>query len=89
MVKRPDITVDLLLADVVLPGMNGRVLSERLAAVQPGLKMLFTSGYTDDMVVRTGVVTGGMAFLQKPFTPEMLIDRVHAVLTGSGSPASQ
>jgi CheY-like chemotaxis protein len=89
LVKRPDIAVDLLLADVVLPGMNGRVLSERLTAIQPALTMLFTSGYTDDMVVRTGVVTGGMAFLQKPFTPEMLVDRVHAVLTGMGSPASQ
>ena len=73
--------IALLLTDVVLPGMNGRVLAERLLTLRPELKVLYMSGYTDDMVVRTGVVAGGTAFLQKPFTAQTLLDRVRAVLT--------
>ena len=86
--RQSDVAVDLLLTDVVLPGINGRVLSERLASLQPAMKVLFMSGYTDDMVVRTGVVTRGMAFLQKPFTPQALLQRAQAVLTSSGSGAT-
>jgi PAS domain S-box-containing protein len=73
--------IELLLTDVVLPGMNGRVVAERLLTLRPELKVLYMSGYTDDMVVRTGVVAGGTAFLQKPFTAESLLQRVRAVLT--------
>jgi len=81
-------SLDLLVTDVVLPGINGRVLSERLREVMPGMRVLYMSGYTDDMVLRTGVVTHGAAFLQKPFTPQGLLDRVRAVLTGSGTSPS-
>ena len=73
-----DETPVLLLTDVVMPGMNGRILSERVRALRPGVPILFMSGYTDDMVVRTGVVAEGAAFLQKPFTPQGLVDRVRS-----------
>jgi two-component system, cell cycle sensor histidine kinase and response regulator CckA len=79
---------DLLLTDVVLPGFNGRVLAERLQASRPGLPVLYMSGYTDDMVVRTGVVAEGTAFLQKPFTPQGLLERVQTVLVWARSPAA-
>jgi PAS domain S-box-containing protein len=72
--------IHLLLTDVVMPGMNGRKLSEKLARIRPAMKILFMSGYTDDTVVRNGVLREGMAFLQKPFSPESLLRKVRAVL---------
>jgi two-component system, cell cycle sensor histidine kinase and response regulator CckA len=75
--------VDLLLTDVVMPGINGRVLAERLRMIYPALSVLYMSGYTDDMVVRTGVVAESAAFLQKPFTPQRLVERVRAALANA------
>ncbi|MDQ2670477.1 MAG: PAS domain S-box protein [Gemmatimonadota bacterium] len=72
--------IDLLLTDVVMSGINGRVLSERLAETRPSVPVMYMSGYTDDMVVRTGVVTAGASFLQKPFTPQALLNRVGAAI---------
>ncbi len=77
--------IELLLTDVVLPGMNGRMLAETLQAARPGLPVVYMSGYTDDMIVRTGVVTQGTAFLQKPFTPHGLVDRVRTVLASKAT----
>ena len=64
--------LDVLLTDVVLSGISGRTLSEQVAARQPGLKVIFMSGYTDDVVVRHGVLARSAAFLQKPFSPSRL-----------------
>ena len=75
-----DGTIELLLTDVVLPGMGGRELAAQLQRARPGVKVLFTSGYTDDEVVRRGVFEGGFAFMQKPFTPETLTLRIREVL---------
>jgi len=72
--------IHLLLTDVVMPGMSGRELAQNLAARQPAMKLLFMSGYTDDAIVRHGVLEEGTAFIQKPFTLASLTTRVRDVL---------
>ena len=74
---------DLLLTDVVMPGMNGRVLAEQLSMRQPGLKVLFMSGYTDSFIAGHGVLQMGTNLLHKPFTEEIFISKVREVLDGS------
>ena len=77
--------LDLLLTDVVLPRMNGRELATRLAAEQPGLKVLYMSGYTQDAVLRYGVEQAEIALLQKPYSPARLAARVREILDSSTS----
>jgi CheY-like chemotaxis protein len=72
--------VDLLLTDVVMPGLNGRVLAERLGAIAPGMRILFMSGYSDEAVHRHGVLGESAAFLEKPFTERALARKVREVL---------
>jgi PAS domain S-box-containing protein len=72
--------IDLLVTDVVLPGMNGRRLADALLAAHPEMKVLFMSGYTEDAIVDQGVLDPGISFLQKPFTPKDLAEKARRVL---------
>jgi two-component system, cell cycle sensor histidine kinase and response regulator CckA len=74
--------IHLILTDVVMPGMSGRLVAERIGALKPGIKTLFTSGYTDDSVVRHGILETETHFLQKPYTPAAVAQKVRAVLDG-------
>ena len=76
--------IHLLVTDVVMLGMGGRELAERLESIHPEAKVLFMSGYTDDAILRHGVLEAGTAFLQKPFTPEALAVKVRNTLNGAG-----
>jgi CheY-like chemotaxis protein len=72
--------IDLLLSDVVMPRMNGLELARRLAGNRPDMKILCMSGYTDDTVVRHGVLGSDVPYLQKPLTPEHLARKVREVI---------
>jgi CheY-like chemotaxis protein len=76
-------TIHLLLSDVVMPQMSGPELAKRLAKARPDMKVLCMSGYTDDSIVRHGVLEARIEYLQKPITPETLTTRVREVLDAS------
>jgi DNA-binding response OmpR family regulator len=72
--------IHLLLTDVVMPGASGRELATRLATTRPETGVLYMSGYTDDAIVRHGLLERGLNYLQKPFTPGILAQKVRQVL---------
>ena len=78
-----DHPIHLLLTDVVMPHVNGRDLADLFSKMRPATKVLFMSGYTDDAVVRHGILQDGIAYLQKPFTPKSLAKKVREVLDRS------
>ena len=77
--------IDALITDVVMPVMNGRELAERLLADRPGLKVLFTSGYPSDTIVRQGIASATAAYIEKPYLPEDLAGKLRQVLDGDGA----
>jgi CheY-like chemotaxis protein len=74
--------IDLVVTDVVMPVMGGRQLVEALKPLRQDVRVLYVSGYTDDAVVRHGVQRADVAFLQKPYSPQSLADKVRRVLDG-------
>ncbi len=77
--------IDLLLTDVVMPGMNGRELASRLAERCTGIKVLFVSGYTDSAVIQHGLLSASAEFLEKPFPPSVLLRRIRQLLDAPGA----
>jgi two-component system cell cycle sensor histidine kinase/response regulator CckA len=82
--RDPSRTVDLLLTDIVMPGMSGPEVVRKIREIRPDLKAICMSGYTDDTVVRHGILESGIAFLQKPITPDSLRQKVRSVLDEEG-----
>jgi CheY-like chemotaxis protein len=80
LVKNYDEPIDLLMTDVVMPGINGRELAERMSIARPAIKVLFTSGYTENVVVHHGIVDKDLNFIGKPYSLEMLARKLRAVL---------
>ena len=79
-------TIHLLLTDVVMPEMSGPELASRMASLRPAIKVIFTSGYTDDTVARQGALDPGVTFIQKPYRPKALARKIREVL---GEPAQE
>ena len=72
--------IHLLLTDTIMPGMNGPELAQQVLAMRPAMKVLFMSGYTDKVLMSTAAWEHGTSFLQKPFTPQTLGDKVREIL---------
>ena len=84
-----DGTIDLLLTDVMMPEMNGCMLAERLLAQRPSLRVLFISGYAENVIAEQIALVGASAFLGKPFKPKALVTKVREVLDAPGGRFTQ
>lgn len=79
-IERSDAQFDLLLTDMVMPGMNGRELARSVKEKYPGTKVIFMSGYTSDMIANQGALQAGKIFIQKPLSPMNLAGKIRRVL---------
>jgi two-component system, cell cycle sensor histidine kinase and response regulator CckA len=82
MVEEQGVEIDLLITDVVMPGMNGKELEGRIREIRPDLKCLYMSGYTADVIASRGVLKEGVPFIQKPFSVEALAGKIHELFGG-------
>jgi len=85
MAALPDEAVDLLLTDVVMPDMNGKDLYLKLVQDSPALRVIYMSGYTENVIVHHGVLDDGVQFVQKPFNTYSLLAKVREVINGEGT----
>ena len=79
-----DGSIDLILTDVVMPKMSGKELAGLVKKIHPRAKVVFMSGYTNNAIVNHGILTRGVEFIEKPFTPKNLASKVRAVLDKNG-----
>ena len=79
--------LDLMITDVIMPGLSGRQLAERVAERRPGIPVLYMSGYTADVIAHHGVLDPDIMLLEKPFTPDALLERVQDALRSAGTSA--
>jgi two-component system, cell cycle sensor histidine kinase and response regulator CckA len=86
--KEFDGTIHLLLTDIVMPEMSGPELAAEIGSLRPGIKVIFTSGYTDDAIARQGILDPAVAFIQKPYRPKALGRRIREVLDAASTKAS-
>ena len=86
-VEREEQPIHLLLTDVIMPGLNGQDVALRIRALRPDIRVLFMSGYNEEAVLRHGVLAAGAAFIEKPFSPAVLLDRVRGILSSDPSDA--
>jgi signal transduction histidine kinase/CheY-like chemotaxis protein len=88
-VERQEEAIDLVLTDVVMPGMKGRELVDQLGKLRPTLKVLYMSAYTEDDAINIGILSPGTAFIEKPFSPDELAGKVRDVLSGGSRLGTQ
>ena len=87
--ERREQAIDLVLTDVLMPGMKGRELVERLSRLRPGIKVLYMSAYTEDAAINIGVLSPGTAFIEKPFSPDDLANKVREVMSATENRTSE
>jgi two-component system cell cycle sensor histidine kinase/response regulator CckA len=80
--------IDLLISDVIMPGMGGRELARNIREARPGIRVLFVSGYPEQAISRSGALETGVTFLQKPFTPDTLAAKVRVALAAADAAAA-
>jgi two-component system, cell cycle sensor histidine kinase and response regulator CckA len=73
--------IDLLITDVIMPGINGPALAKKLTMLKPGMRILYVSGYTSNIIIHQGFLDPDVAFLQKPFSSSTLVAKVREVLS--------
>jgi len=78
--KDPDTAIDLLLTDVIMTKMNGKELAQALEPLQPGMAVLFMSGYTDNIIAQKGILKEGVQFIPKPLVPTILTQKIRSIL---------
>ncbi len=78
--KSHDGEIDLLITDVIMPEMNGDELASKISEIQPGIKVLFTSGYTEDVISPHGILEEGAQFIGKPYKPQELAEKIRELL---------
>ena len=88
LIERQERPIDLMFTDVVMPGMSGRELADRARAVQPELKVLYTSGYTRNAIVHGGRLDAGVEVIAKPFTYQALAENYRRPRSGPDRPNS-